>query len=534
MLYGVRSNGKEHGSVMTKPDVVSFILDAVGYTHSKNLSELKIIEPAAGDGAFVLEAIRRLVLSSKNHHFDAESAIKKNMVAVEINSDKASMLQEKISSLLSELSIKHHQALAASIVLQGDFLAVNLPKFDIVIGNPPYIRYEQIPIIMKENCRSLFRTFRGRSDIYLAFFEKSLNLLSMKGKMCFICSDRWMKNSYGKELRKFVASSFSVPLIVNLNSAQAFEEKVSGYPSIISIQREPSKTLYLAVLDVSQLKYPLANAEQIRLDKTGEPWGFNYSEHIHVKKMLSSLESQGFNIGIGVATGSDEIFVGNHLPKIIEREVLLPLVVSKDLIGGVIQWSGNYVINIFDEHGKLLEIKNYPKLREYLDSHKEKLSKRHISKRKAANWYRTIDVVHKHLSFEPKILLPDIKKRQRLVIDIGQYYPHHNIYFVWGRPLEELRLLAAILMSDFVLHQLEGVSTIMRGGYVRWQTQNLRRIKIPIIDKMPPKLRKSLSDAYSDSGFHVINRLLESYLQESDMHVLNQNNAAMMVENMRV
>ncbi|MCB9298850.1 MAG: Eco57I restriction-modification methylase domain-containing protein [Lewinellaceae bacterium] len=86
------------------------------------------------------------------------------------------------------------------IVKQADFLDTQPGKFDIVIGNPPYVRHEQIPEPRKSLYKRKFSTFRHRSDLYIPFYEHALKLLNFEGKLCFICSNRWLRNQYGGTL----------------------------------------------------------------------------------------------------------------------------------------------------------------------------------------------------------------------------------------------------------------------------------------------------------------------------------------------
>ncbi|WP_410572666.1 Eco57I restriction-modification methylase domain-containing protein, partial [Bacillus sp. SIMBA_031] len=80
-----------------------------------------------------------------------------------------------------------------------------------------------------------------RADLYVPFFEKSLSLLENDGKLCFICTDRWTKNKYGRRLRKLISEKFSFDLFVDLYGSDAFKTKVLTYPAITLIRnRRPT------------------------------------------------------------------------------------------------------------------------------------------------------------------------------------------------------------------------------------------------------------------------------------------------------
>jgi hypothetical protein len=193
----------------------------------------------------------------------------------------------------------------------------------------------------------------------------------------------------------------------------------------------------------------------------------------------------------------------------------VPLVLTKDLVEGKIRWTGNYVINPFENDSpNLINLKDYPKLRQYFKSSSGPLGKRHIAKKRPSQWYRTIDRIYPYLTATPKLLLPDITKSQRVVFDDGKYYPHRNLYYITGASIEQLKLLGAILCSDFVFKQVKSVSTIMHGGFVRWQSQNLRRIRIPIPDEMPLQVKTQLTKAYEEGNIAEINLVLNQYIKE--------------------
>src|SRR5690606_31958178 len=100
-------------------------------------------------------------------------------------------------------------AIANRWLQQGDFLLTQIPDaFDVVIGNPPYVRQEMIPDVLLAEYRSRYATIYDRADLYVPFIERSLRLLKMGGALGFICADRWMKNRYGGPLRALVAEEF--------------------------------------------------------------------------------------------------------------------------------------------------------------------------------------------------------------------------------------------------------------------------------------------------------------------------------------
>lgn len=119
----------------------------------------------------------------------------------------------------------------------------------------------------------------------------------------------------------------------------------------------------------------------------------------------------------------------------------------------------------------------------------------------------------------PKILLPDISGNSLLFIDEGRFYPLHNIYYITGEDIHQLKILCSILMSDFVRKQIQRISNNMNGGYARWQSQNLRKLRIPDIKGLSHEQAAILEEGYEKKDIKLINDCIsyltqKQYLQE--------------------
>ncbi|MCX6237173.1 MAG: Eco57I restriction-modification methylase domain-containing protein [Bacteroidia bacterium] len=506
MIYGKRSNGKQHGVVLTRECVVEAMLNFVGYLPSKDLCNIKIIEPSSGDGAFALHIIKRLHQSSILHAFDFEKALE-NIKLYEIDEHSITRLTANVSALLKEYDV----TIPLSMIMLGDFLTLDIPCCDVVIGNPPYVRHENIPDSKKEVYRKLFRTFKHRSDLYIPFYEKGLNLLNKNGKLSFICSNRWLKNQYGENLRKLVSSRYDLLEVIDLENTNPFEESVIAYPAITTISNTSIGIIpkYYQLTDLNELnQIPDKIKPNRNLHLQSSNWFMTEINGERYPNYLETISKQGFKIGIGVATGCDQIFISNEFDQKVEKELLLPILTSRDIKGDKFIWGGKYVLNPFDHLGNLIDLNLFPKAKDYLNSNSRLLLNRHISKKQPKNWFRTIDKIDAELKSKSKIILPDISGNKYVFIDEGNFYPHHNLYYITGPDKIKLTMLAAILMSDFVRNQLLEISNKMNGGYPRWQSQNLKKIRIPIINSFPKHVCDQLVKAYYTKNISQINSLL--------------------------
>lgn len=502
-IYDIRKNGKQEGDVFTSPKIACYILDLIGYTPDKNLSQYNILEPSCGDGVFVIEIIHRILISARLHDFDPYPVIENNVVCYDIDPEKTKNCYEKIAYTFPGYTFPQ--------LYTRDFLKDDIQaKFDFVVGNPPYIRYEKIPTEARTLYKKKFLTFHYRADLYVLFFEKTLQLLKPKGVHGFICANRWLKNEYGKKLRGYIAGNFRLQKIIDLEKSNAFQEKVLAYPAITVISNEaPSDTYhYMEITAIEQLGWRKWKEKKMSL---ADDWSEMFCG-ITLPSSLLSIEEQGFHIGIGVATGADSIYISPKLKDIIEEDRLLPAINARDLTGDKLNWNGEYLLNPFDEKGNLVDLSSYPKTLSYLESKKEILANRHVAKKSPNKWYRTIDKVKAGLQDTPKILIPDISGNSLFFIDEGHFYPLHNLYYITGKDMHQLKLLCSILMSDFVKKQIQEQSNNMNGGYARWQSQNLRKLRIPYIKGITQEQAAILEDGYDKKNLKLINDCVTSMI----------------------
>lgn len=116
---------------------------------------------------------------------------------------------------------------------------------------------------------------------------------------------------------------------------------------------------------------------------------------------------------------------------------------------------------------------------------------RHVATKAPANWYRTIDRIHPALTGQEKLLIPDIKGDAAIVYEPGELYPHHNLYFITSNTWD-VRALQTVMKSGIARLFVSLYSTKMRGGFLRFQAQYLRRICLPSWDTVNEELRTTL------------------------------------------
>lgn len=525
--------GEVTGEVFTRPEVVAYMLDGVRHCGKfKSLVGLRVLEPSCGDGAFVLPLVEAWLSEKPDFNSPyADSFLR----ACDISSSNIDRLRGAVIERLVAAGCTgiRANALLSRWLLCGDFLVQEFKeRFDIVIGNPPYIRFDGISAAKQKEYRALFSSFAERCDIYVPFFEKSLALLSDKGVFSFICTNRFTKSSYGKQLRRLIADRYHVALYLNMEHTQPFLEEVSAYPAIYIIDRNCKRVTYSATIDDAGI--PTLNRVRMGKPKSrlsvfkrwydgDSPWISTDSQERETADKIArtfptiTKSAEGTQIGIGVASGADDIYINAQRVTNIEPSCLLPLVASEDIHDGRISWDDRYLLNPYDDDNdmQMRDLARYPLAAAYFDSHAPKLKARYCARKHPHDWYRTLDRVKYTLLRSPKILIPDIQLGGNVALDEnGLYYPHHNVYWITSTKWN-LKALCALMRSSFVTSQIRNVSVQMRGGSIRYQAQNLRNVHIPAWSSLSALDVEKLVCAYESNDTNQLDAVVDAIVHES-------------------
>lgn len=528
------------GAVYTRAWVVELMLDLAGYAASRNLVDARAVEPSVGQGAFLLPMVARLLDSCRTQRrpwLDCRDSLR----AYDVDAAALGQCRRNVQMLLRESGVGDQDAemLLNAWLVEADYLLLvgrttgtmgQLPGLfdepapdgvDFVLGNPPYVRVESIPEAQNARYRQLFPTMRGRADLYVGFYEAALRQLQPGGVCAFICADRWMMNQYGESLRRYITTGFSVEMLLEMHDAAAFEETVSAYPAISLIRRAPQGVAVVAKatdeLEQAPTAEIVAYLTAVRQDAAapgvpgltaamvpewfpvGQPWTrttptrtalLAYLEQ-HFEPLVSVVT--GTRVGIGVATGADAVFF-TTAPDLVEPTQQLRLARPADVRTGQLVWGGQWLLSPWHQ-GKLIDLAQYPRLHNHLAAHRPQLAGRHVAKRNPHAWHRTIDKVDEQLYRRPKLYIPDIKNTLFPVLDQGETYPDHNLYFITS-DLWDLEVLGGLLLSDLGTFFVECYGVRMRGGYLRMQAQYLRKIRVPAPAAITPPQADALRQAF--------------------------------------
>lgn len=517
---------QNYGAVFTRRWVVEVLLDLTGYTVDRDLGGMHLLEPACGSGAFLGPAVERLIASARREGRELAS-LGDAVRAYDLQAEHVRACRVLCRDLLVAAgeSGSAASALADQWVQHADFLFSGLfsgiedRPADVVVGNPPYIRYDDLAPGMATLYRSAWPTMQGRGDIYVGFIERSLRMLKPGGRVGFICADRWMRNAYGAALRELVAQRYAVEHVWTMHDVDAFEAQVSAYPAIIVLANHAQSSVVAAdtteafgaasaaalVQAVSAREFTEFSGAGVTAHRLthwfggGELWPTGSPSRLALIETLNDRfgplddPASGTRVSIGVASGADKVYITKD-PTVVEPDRVLPLAMRLDLMSGTFRWQGNYLINPWADDGSLVRLADYPRMAAYLSKHPS-VRERHVVKNAGESWYRTIDKVHAKLTDRPKLLLQDMKAHIHPVLEPGGHYPHHNLYYVVSDTWD-MEVLGGILLSRIAQAFIEAYCVRMRGGTLRFQAQYLKRIRVPRPDQVDSATQDALRTAF--------------------------------------
>lgn len=512
------------GTVYTRKWVVEMMLDLAGYTSDRDLASLRVVEPSFGEGAFLVPLAKRLLESIRKFSRPV-SYMYDSVRAYEISPDSIHATRAALTAFfISEgLSGDEIENCLSAWLLQSDYLlSPQADDVDLVIGNPPYVRSNDMSEELKHSYMQACSTMTPGSDMFVGFIEKGLSTLKDGGVLSYICADRWMHNTYGKKLRNYVTSSFSVDDIIVMHDVDAFDREVSAYPAITVISNSAQGKVHYSKADASFSPEDAKDYVSWRTTNHGtvdhcecsildswfsgaQLWPLSSPAKL---KLIEKLERDyppledpktGTKVGIGVATGKDSVFVVSD-QSIAENERLVPIITSRQLNRGKVSSGEKWLVNPWDDDGNLVSIEEYPQLKQYFMDNEKELKDRQIARKgRPKSWYRTIDKVRPGLADTPKLLVQDMHARFEPHYD-NTHYPHGNLYYITSEKWD-LEVLGGLLMSSICEAFIDAYGVKMRGGTLRFQAQYLRTIRVPMIDSLDVSTAEQLKVAFRTKDY---------------------------------
>lgn len=304
----------------------------------------------------------------------------------------------------------------------------NFIRFDVIIGNPPYLRQEAITSF-KSYLKSNYSVFDGRADMYVYFYERALQILKENGALAFITSNKFFRSKYGTPLREYLSKNCSVRNIIDFGELPVFEE-ASTFPMIfMSIKTNQINTHfnYISIksldrVKTNSLKTSLEYSQKLPIEYIhGSSWNFSNNQLfnllVKIKKNNSLKNTISEKIYSGIKTGFNKAFwIDNKIKYQLESEDINSSKIIKRLSRGddIRKWhirNSNLFI-IYTYQG--LNIDDFPAIKNYLYQFKDKLELRALNQ----PWWQLQQAQNRTGIWDNvKIVYPDICKESRFTID---------------------------------------------------------------------------------------------------------------------
>ncbi|MFB2738600.1 Eco57I restriction-modification methylase domain-containing protein [Umezakia ovalisporum] len=397
--------------------------------------------------------------------------------------------------------------------------------FDVVIGNPPYIRQEEIKD-MKPILQQTYQCYVGTADIFVYFYELGLKLLKPLGHLTYISSNKYFRAGYGEKLRRLLTKKTTIYNLIDFGDFPVFEDAIA-YPSIIALGKLQSQGNEVRALssdraiqkNIAQFPRVLDAQGLIISQENLKPDGWRL-ESSQVLELLIKLRNIGQPLGEyvngrfyrGIVTGLNTAFVVDRptRDKLIDEhpssaEVLKPFLRGRDVKRWCVDSADLYLLFIpwhFPLHNDLSITgasqtaetefkKQYPVIYKYLLQFKTQLSERNKAEtgiryewyalqRCAASYWKEFE--------QPKIIYPDIAVTCQFTFDNEHLFPDCTLFLI---PSDRKHLIG-LFNSKVVQFFINQICPAIRGNFRRFKSIYVSQIPIPKATKTQQTLLEKL------------------------------------------
>jgi len=501
------------------------------------IREIKILDPACGSGAFLVKAVEILLeidkeiqsikpqIGGQSHLEEWSNAkeitkiIENNVFGVDINDESVEIT--KLSLFLKMATVNRKLLNLSKNIRIGNSLINNKKiddrsfdwdsnfkqildsrKFDIIIGNPPYVRVQKLSYDHIDYFKEKYSTAFKKTDLYLMFFEKGLDLLAEGGILSFISSTQFVNSSYGKGLRKLLLKNRIIEFI-DFGDLEVFEDATT-YTGIFFIKKEnPSDFRYKKINSLDEIESDLYKQKSIIIDpktQTEDEWILATKEELKILNEIRTQEKLGDYciINTGSFTGLDDVFFvdDEQIKKLgLELELIKPIILGKEpkkyFLHEPIKKT-IYPYKLVDQKTEIIpekELKNkYPKIYSHLNKHKKELENRKDSRKTFLEsgkiWYSYTRKGLLDLFNSAKIVLGYIVDKNTYCLDKKkQMYMVGRAFGIIPEKDLDMHYVLAILNSKVSEFLMRKTCPIKKHGFYKISSEYLHDFPIPIIKK---------------------------------------------------
>ena len=442
--------------------------------------------------------------------------------------------------------------------------------FDAVVGNPPYIKIQNLTLYNSESISYLkdkyFSAQKGSYDIYIVFVERAFSLLSSNGKLGYILPHKFFNSGYGINLRELLITNKAVEMIIHFDDYQIFKN-ASTYTCLLFLSKKQKDTIKTSKIKREHFNPSLLNKVKFS-DINTEVWKDKDWNIISSDTRSLIIKFQNFekladittNIFQGPKAGADNVFIFNcertNAKTIlcysdsldeefeIEKGIVKPYVKGKNIKKYFIDYSSNqYTLYPYDNEGNLIPIneikKLFPLAFEYLNhpDNRKILLKREDGRFKN-NWWSYSRPQNMRIVFSKKILTPFNAFHNSYALDnVGDFVFSAGVSGAYGIIIKEPNIisyeyLSGLLNSKLFEFFIKSISTSLRGGFYSYENKYIRQLPMIKTEKDNPiyssiellvnqmlEAKKQLQQAKTEGDKNYLNRKCERLDKEIDQLV---------------
>ena len=484
-----------------------------------------------------------------NHQIFAELEQRKQEYFEETNPDRKTELRTRIQGLIKTIA---NQDDTFDFEVYFSEVFQQQKGFDVVIGNPPYVRQEQIKHL-KDQLKKIYNCYTGTADLYVFFYEKGLNLLREQGVLTYISSNKWFRAAYGKKLRQLISHDTQLQQIIDFGDAPVFA--AIAYPTIVITQKTKTSGQSFQALNwekgqfISQfeaiIKTQFFAMPQAAL--TAEGWQLADATALN---LLNKLRQAGTPLGeyvnnrfyYGIKTGLNEAFVVDRSTRdrlIAEHpsssEVLKPFLRGRDVKRWTVDYQDLWLLFVpwhfplhsdptiegASEKAEKAFQQQYPAIYNHLLSFKTELSNRNKAETGIRyEWYALQRCAATYWQeFErSKIVWGNLATKPQFTIAQPGVYLCAPANLVVS---EENAYLLAILNSAITHFYIDQIAATRQGGFIEYKPMYVAQVPIPAAtDETKKAIEKLVSyvlyltEKFKDDSNSSMDKLMNRYFEQ--------------------
>lgn len=484
------------------------------------ISELSWLDPCVGTGVFPL-AIMSLLKNLGVKKFGevnisgwdidplALEATRLRM-ALKISGSNVNAFNEAYAACSRRLrlgsSIEHY-------VQQGElFNHKSEGDFDIIIGNPPYVKANRLKAETKRSLQNLYpQIYTGSTDLYVYFIASALSVMNESSSVCFVSPAHFTRSNYGKKIREYVSENANLDVYFDFNELEVFKGISSHICVYVISKQENTATLAHLFNSLNQEDYLVEGATSLRMVPRTNIGAHAWNMHTYdVSEIIDTLSNKCIslkqvvgNIYSGIKTGRQAVYAisGDTAKRLLSDEKSKPFIFPYMPPRKIKRWStpvsDDYLIVI----RKNQIVPDDSKLMDYLTKHRESLESRDdVSNHKT--WYSLRDCSYYELFEKPKIVYPDISSVNRFTIDTGKRFTTDGAFFLPTDDKYLLGILNSALAHFYFKLRLSGIGTAGNGGRIRFKKVYVENFPVPKPTSTNKELRERIEGLVAQHHEH--------------------------------